>query len=379
MKVIVAMDSYKGCLSSAQANSAVKRGILRVDENIDVVSFLCGDGGEGTMDAFMSACNGERMEVEVQDAYRNKIVSSYGIIENGNTAVIEVGKVIGLTMREKQDRHPMYASSYGVGEMLAHALKKGCKKIILALGGSSTNDGGMGLLEAIGVRFYDENHKCLKAMPKNLEKIAYIDKRKMLDFSNVECIAACDVKNHLLGENGATYVFGPQKGLYPNQLKRVEKGMIHYCERMKKVGYDLNRSEGGGAAGGIGSVFIEVLHAKMMSGVDLLFSYNHIEESIFDCNLVITGEGQSDLQSAYGKLPVGVLNIAKKYHKPCICISGALGVDYKKLYDLGFAGIYSIADRPMNYKKALEVAEEKLEDFSYSIVKTIQTFRGDKL
>lgn len=375
MKIVVASDSYKGCLSSKEANTAIEKGIKRVNEKIEVSSFQCGDGGEGSMEAFVSATGGEIVKVDVHDAYHKMISSCYGLIENGKTAIIEVGKVIGLTMYPKEERAPMYASSYGVGEMLAHALKRGCTKIILALGGSSTNDGGMGLLAGIGVRFYDENHTYLRAMPKNLSKIAYIDTRKMMDFSNVECIAACDVKNYLLGESGATYVFGPQKGMYPNQLKQVEKGMIHYCEQMKKCGYHLDKCEGGGAAGGIGAVFIEVFKAKMVSGVDLLFSYNHIEEEIRNCDLVITGEGQSDIQTMYGKLPVGVLRIANRYHKPCICISGALGLEYKKLYELGFAGIYSIADRPMSYEKALELAKIKLEDCTYSIVKTIQHFR----
>lgn len=371
MKIVVASDSYKGCMSSKQANEAIKKGILNVDANIEVQSFLCGDGGEGTMEAFVDACNGIIENVKVHDAYHQLISSCYGIIENGNTAIIEVSKVIGLHMVKKENRACMYASSYGVGELLAHALNKGCKKIILALGGSSTNDGGMGLLNALGVQFLDAQKMPLKPMPNNLDKIDVIDTSMMLDFSKVECIAACDVKNYLLGEKGATYVFGKQKGLYPNQQKRVEAGMVHYAHKMKEIGYDLNAFAGGGAAGGIGAVCMSLLHAKMVPGVELLFSYNKIEDAIADCDLVITGEGQSDLQTMYGKLPVGVLNVAKKYNVPCICISGALGVEYKQLYSLGFAGIFSTADRAMPFKMALALGEEKLEACAYSVIRTI--------
>ena len=374
MKVVIASDSFKGCLSSKEVAFAMEKGIKKVDSSIEVKKYIVGDGGEGTMEAFVSACNGEMVEVHVHDAYRKPLKTQYGLIEDGNCAIIEVGNIIGLNMTLKENRAPMIASSYGVGEVLMHAKKRGCKKIILALGGSCTNDGGMGLLEAIGVRFLDENGKYLRSMPYNLEKIFSIDTKRMADFSQIECIAACDVKNKLLGEEGATAIFGRQKGLYPNQQKRVEKAMEHYVLKMKEIGYDLNCCVGGGAAGGIGAVFIEILKAKMIPGIELLFSYNRIEEDIKNCDVVFTGEGQTDLQTMFGKVPVGVLNIAKKYNKPCICISGALGVEYKRLYELGFVGIYSIADRAMSFAKALELASEKLEDCTFSVMKTIHYF-----
>lgn len=374
LKVVIASDSFKGCLSSKQVALAMERGIKKVDSSIEVKKYIVGDGGEGTMEAFVSACQGEYVPVSVHDAYRKPLNTYYGLIENGNCAVIEVGNIIGLNMTPKEKRAPLYASSYGVGEVLMKAKKKGCKKIILALGGSCTNDGGMGLLEAIGVRFLDENGKYLRSMACNLDKIVRIDTTKMADFSQIECIAACDVKNHLLGEAGATYIFGRQKGLYPNQIKKIEKSMQHYAQKMKDIGYDLNTCVGGGAAGGIGAVFIRVLKAQMKPGIELLFSYNNIEEDIKDCDVVFTGEGQTDLQTMYGKVPVGVLALANKYNKPCICISGALGVEYKKLYELGFVGIYSIADRAMSFAKALEQANEKLEEGTFSIMKTIHYF-----
>lgn len=374
MKIVIAADSFKGCLTSREVAQHMEIGIHRHDESIEVQKFLVGDGGEGTMDAFVDASHGMYVEVRAHDAYRKWIKTRYGLIDEGRTAIIEVGSVIGLSMVEKDRRAPMYASSYGVGEMLLHAKKRGCKKIILALGGSSTNDGGMGLLEALGVKFYDEENHLLQGMAYNLEKIDTIDFSGMKNFEGIECIAACDVKNHLLGENGATHIFGKQKGLYPNQIKRVERGMKHYCEKMKQYDIDLDVYEGGGAAGGIGAVFIALLQARMQSGIALLFAYNQMEEVIANCDLVITGEGQSDRQTLFGKVPVGVLNIANKYDKPCICISGALGLEYNKLYDLGFVGIFSIADRAMSFAQALASADDKLEACTYSVIKTITYF-----
>lgn len=375
MKIVIASDSYKGCMTSLEVANIMKKAILNVDPSIDVTCFPVGDGGEGTLDAFVEVCKGTYEIVNAKEAYGKEVQSKIGWIESGTTAIIEISSIIGLHMYAKEKRNALYASSYGVGQLLLHVKRKGCKKIILALGGSATNDGGMGLLCALGVRFYDEQHKPLKAMASNLAKIEHIDITHMEDFSDIECIAACDVKNTLLGIQGATHIFGKQKGLFPNQIKKVEKAMAHYAMKMKDVGFCLDEVEGGGAAGGIGSIFLQVLHAQMQPGIKLLFSYNNIEEAIKHCDLVITGEGQSDKQTLYGKVPMGVITIANTYNKPCICISGALGLEYKKLYDAGFIGIYSIADRAMSFSQAISHAPEKLEAATYTIMKTIIHFK----
>ena len=255
------------------------------------------------------------------------------------------------------------------------ALQHGCKKIIIGLGGSATNDGGMGLLQALGCRFYDYHHRYLSPQAVNLERIRYIDFNRLPSFADVELIAACDVKNHLLGAEGATYIFGKQKGFYPNQIKQIDDGMTNYrnqIERYRKV--DIDSFPGSGAAGGIGSVLIGLLGAKMIPGIELLLRYSDIHEAIRDCDFVITGEGQSDRQTMFGKVPVGILNVAKSYEKPVLCISGALGLGYQELYDLGFSGIFSIADRAMTFQQALAQADQKLEAAVYAIVKTIMTF-----
>lgn len=377
MNVVVACDSFKGCMTSKEVADHVEKASKRVDEQMQIKKYVIGDGGEGTVDAFMETCHGVRVEVATTDAYGKKIKTYYTLIDEGSTAVIEVANIIGLSMCEREKRAPFFGSSFGVGTVLLDAYHRGCKKIIIGLGGSATNDGGMGLLQALGTRFYDRNHKYLSPQAMNLEKVHYIDFNRLQKMEEVELIAACDVKNHLLGEEGATYVFGKQKGFFPNQIKKVDAGMENYRNHIQRyLKIDINEYAGGGAAGGIGAVLIGILNATMVSGIELLFRYSDIKEKIAEADLVITGEGQSDRQTMFGKVPVGVLNVAKEFQKPVICISGALGIGYQELYDLGFVGIFSIADRAMTFQQALEQADSKLEATVYSIMKTICYFRN---
>lgn len=273
-----------------------------VDETMAVNKYAIGDGGEGTVDAFVRITNGLLVETTVFDAYFKKRKIKYCLCDHGKTAMIEVASIIGLTMTPREKRMPMIASSYGVGTALLNALQRGAHRIILGLGGSCTNDGGMGMLQALGARFYDVNGNLLNAQAVSLEKIAKINLDHLQRFKDVELIAACDVANHLLGMQGATHVFGKQKGLFPNQIKRLEKGMQNYRDRMLEAcGLDLDSFAGGGAAGGIGAAFIGLLNARMMPGIDLICQYCDIEEKIADCDLVITGEGQTDRQTRFGK------------------------------------------------------------------------------
>ncbi len=379
MKVVIACDSYKGCMTSREVAQHIEDGIRQTGADICTKSYIIADGGEGTVEAFHETCRGKKQLVSASDAYGKKIMTEYTIIEDGNTAVIEVANIIGLNMHEREKRAPFFGSSFGVGTVILHAAEMGCKKIIIGLGGSATNDGGMGLLQALGCRYYDSMHQYLSPQAMNLEKVRYIDFNRLNKLEGIELIAACDVKNHLLGENGATHVFGKQKGFYPNQIRKIEMGMENFRNQIRRyTNIDIDEFEGGGAAGGIGAVLIGLLGAKMISGVDLLLSYSDIEKEIEDSDLVITGEGQSDQQTMYGKVPVGILRLAKRHHKPCICISGALGIGYQSLYDLGFIGIYSIADRAMSFQQALEQAPEKLTAAAYGIMKTIRYFKEEQ-
>lgn len=377
MKVVIACDSYKGCMSSMEVAHAMMQGFQEANAEVECYPYAIADGGEGTVEAFYRTCSGVLKEVDASDAYGKKIKTEYALIEDGKTAVIEAANIIGLNMHEREKRAPMFGSSYGVGTVILDAVAQGCKKIIVGLGGTATNDGGMGLLQALGARYYDANHAYLSPQAVNLEKIVYIDLKRLPSFEGIELIAACDVKNYLLGEKGATYVFGKQKGLFPNQIRKLDQGMENYRNHLRRyTGIDINAFEGGGAAGGIGAVLIGLLKAKMVSGIELLLSYSDLEEKIAQCDYVFTGEGQSDAQTAFGKVPMGILNVAKKYHKPTFCISGALGIGYQLLYKEGFVGIFSVADRAMTFQQALAYAPEKVRDCSYTLMHMISYFDG---
>ena len=282
----------------------------------------------------------------------------------------------GITLLAEKDRNPLYTTTYGVGELIRDAIKKGCRNFIVGIGGSATNDGGMGILNEFGVRFYNSKRELLVPSVYALSQIAFIDKRYARLPKDIEIICACDVKNHLLGRDGATYIFGKQKGIYLNQMAEVEKGMAHYSTKLKQTFHvDVNEFEGSGAAGGIGSVLLGVMKAKRFSGIDLVVEYSGLKEHLQDADLVITGEGQTDAQTLYGKLPLGIARLAQSYDVPCVCLSGALGLGYEAMYDEGMIGIFSSADRAMTFQMALQTGNEKLEALAFSLTKFMDGIR----
>ncbi len=376
MKIVVACDSFKNCLRSEEVASSIKQGIKKYNADFDVKTFITSDGGEGSVASYVEQCEGYYVEVETVDAYRKSLSTYYGVIDNGETAVVEVANIIGLTMTPLSQRRVMQTTSYGVGIVLKEIAKSNIKKVIICLGGSATNDAGVGVLEALGAKFYDSRYQLLQTNSGMLRKIKYIDLSNMDYLKNLEIIVASDVSNTLLGEKGCTYCFGKQKGILISKMAFVDECMAHYATVMYQNNHiDLKSIIGGGAAGGIGSALIGVLKAKWISGIQLLIEKCGIEKAISECDLVITGEGQSDYQTAFGKVPAGIVMTAQKYQKPTICISGALGKDYETLYALGFIGIVSIADRAMSFEQALHVAKEKLMQCAYTQIKMIDYFR----
>lgn len=376
MKIVVACDSFKNCLTSKEAAQAIKRGIKKYNEQFQVSTFSTCDGGEGSVDAFVAAKNGVYKYVETIDAFGNPITAKYGLL-NEDTAVIEVANIIGLNVDEK--RNVMRSSSRGVARVLLDAYNQNVKRIILCLGGSATNDAGVGILEELGAKFYNAKKELLETNSGMLRKIASVDFSNLNLLDGVDIIVASDVKNKLLGTEGCTFCFGKQKGILLSKMDLVDKCMEHYAKIIKQnLNVDLNEFEAGGAAGGIGSALIGFLHAKAKSGIELFLENSEIENKIKDCDLVITGEGQSDYQTKFGKLPVGILKIAQKHSKPVLCMSGALGKDYEELYDLGFVGIVSTADRAMSFSQTLALASEKLEACAYTQIRMIDYFRKNK-
>lgn len=376
MKILVACDSFKGCMSSKEVCENIKKGILRANSNHDVYTFPVADGGEGTSDVFCDLLNGEKILAYTVDAYGKKIQTHYCMSKDHSLAVMDVASCIGLNMTPREKRNPMVASSRGVGILMKDAISKGCKKLIIGLGGSATNDGGIGILSEFGIRFYDSKRELLNPNVYSLHKIAFIDKRNANIPKNVEIVVACDVKNHLLGKQGATYIFGKQKGIYLNQMEEIEQSMRHYRDKLFQTFHvDVDAYDGSGAAGGIGSVLLGIFHAKMKSGIDLVLEYSDLKNHLQDANLMITGEGQTDVQTTFGKLPMGISHLAKEHGIPCVCLSGALGMGYEELYNEGMIGIFSSADRAMTFQTALQTGNVKLEALAFNLTKFMDGIR----
>lgn len=377
MKILVACDSFKGCMSSKEVCENIKKGILRANSNHEVHTFPVADGGEGTSDVFCDLVNGERIYAHTVDAYGKRIQTHYCISKDHSLAIMDVASCIGLNMTPREKRNPMVATSRGVGILMKDAIGKGCKKLIIGLGGSATNDGGIGILSEFGVRFYDAKRELLNPNVYSLNKIAFIDKRNANIPKNVEIIVACDVKNHLLGKQGATYIFGKQKGIYLNQMEEIEQSMKHYRDKLIQTFHvDVDAFDGSGAAGGIGSVLLGIFHAEMKSGIDLVLEYSDLKNHLQDADLMITGEGQTDAQTIFGKLPMGISRLAKEHGIPCVCLSGALGVGYEELYNEGMIGIFSSADRAMTFQTALQTGNVKLEALAFNLTKFMDGIRG---
>lgn len=372
MKILIASDSYKNCLDSLNVATQLEKGLTSVSDEISVEKFYIADGGEGFLEAINYYLKARYVNIFARNAKGENVEVKYLFVDKTQTAFIEVAKIIGVKKQSEGVRTPMYYSSYGVGQVMLHAKKIGAKKIVVGLGGSGTNDGGIGILAACGAKFYDKNHKILASKANQLTHIKDVDLTNFNNFEDVEILIASDVKNYLLGAQGATHTFGVQKGLYPNQLKQLEKGMSNYCQIvLAQHNIDLNNYESGGAAGGIGACLQGFFKAERQNGLDLVLSYSNFEEALKTADFVITGEGQSDHQSLYGKVPAGIIHYAKQYNVKTLIVSGALGFDYLRLYELGFIGIYSICDRVMSFEQALKLAPNKLQNMGVTLAHTL--------
>lgn len=373
MKIFIASDSYKGCMSSVQANEQIERGIHRADPSVICDCFAISDGGEGFVEAFAAAGGMQIRSMTVSDLYGTRIRVQYAYDPNSRTAAVEAASMLGLTLTPRALRRPMDASSYGLGELCRQILREHeVDRLFIGLGGTGTNDGGMGFLEAFGAKFFDRSRRRIAPCANSLGKVAFIDKREFRVPSRVEMIAACDVVNPYTGAQGATHVFGPQKGLRPAQILLVEKGMRYFAGKIDQTFHvQLEDKPGGGAAGGLGGVLGEVFGAHMVSGIDLLASGRHMKEKMEAADLIITGEGQSDSQSACGKAVGRIGDLAKECGKPLIVISGALGKGYEALYDHGVCALFSTADRAMAFSQALQSGPEKLERAAENIMRLL--------
>lgn len=326
MKVVIAIDSLKGSLSSMEAGMAIKDGILAAKPDAEVIVKPLADGGEGTTDALIEGMNGERIDLTVTGPMHTPVDAYYGYLKDTNTAVMEMASAAGITLVPDSEKNPLLATSYGVGEMINDAIQRGCRNFIIGIGGSVTNDGGIGMLKALGVRFLDENGEDAGEGGQALAKVARIDVSGMNPLLK-ECHiqVACDVNNPLCGENGSTYVYGPQKGVTEDMKKTLDEAMAHFARvTSETLENDYMNTPGAGAAGGLGYAFLAYTGAALTPGIELILYAVGLEEELSGADVVVTGEGRLDFQTAMGKAPVGVARLAKKYNAKVIAFAGSV-------------------------------------------------------
>jgi len=363
-KVVIAPDSFKGTMSSLEVCEIIDKAFKKIRHEIKTVKIPVADGGEGTADAFLYAIGGEKIFAKSKNPLFEDIDSFYAILKDGKTAVIETAAASGLTLIEDR-KNPLDSSTFGTGLLIRHALDKNCEKIILGLGGSATNDGGAGIINALGVELLDENKREIIPSNRGLGKLKYIDDTKLdKRLKNCEFIIACDVENILCGSSGAAYVFGPQKGADEKTVKILDKNLSRYADILReKTGKDIKNIPGTGAAGGILASllsFPDYINCKICSGIDIILDIANFDDVIKDADLIITGEGRFDSQSLNGKAVSGITKRAKKQNKPVIVIAGSTGEYGEEVYDLGIQAIFTACSRI--YTDFAEVKQSCFED-----------------
>jgi glycerate kinase len=358
MKLIFASDSFKGSLSSRRTAELLTRAAREVFGACECIGVPIADGGEGTVDAVIDALKGERVVTTVHDPLMDRIQASYGIA--GDRAIIEMAAASGLTLVPDHLRDPLNTTTYGTGELILDALDRDCRKLYIAIGGSATNDGGMGCLRALGARFLDKDGNELSGCGKDLAEVSTIDLAHLDSrLSDASVTVLCDVKNPLCGENGATYTFAKQKGANPEALELLEYGMQNYRDVIRgQFGIDCDMIEGAGAAGGLGAALNVFLHAIMQSGIETVLDLIGFDDLLDGADLVVTGEGRADAQSVCGKVMQGVALCAKARGIPVYGLCGSLGDGAELLYDCGVTSLYSLVDENMSVEEAMANAED---------------------
>lgn len=372
MKILIAPDSFKGSLTAMEVGMTIKRAFQAVlpESKIEVIAMA--DGGEGTLEALIAGMQGKIVEIEATGPLGERSLTAYGILGDRKTIVLETAKIAGLTMVPEHRRNPLWTTTYGLGEVILHALNKGYTKFIVGLGGSATNDGGLGMLKALGVSFLDANGNHVEPSAGSLTRISKVDFQTLHPkLRECELRIASDVQNPLCGEQGASFVYGQQKGATPAQIETLDKALHNYANLIEKtLGKRFQYQKGAGAAGGLGFAFL-TLGAKMESGSQIISDVTGLENKIKKADWVITGEGQSDFQTLYGKAPFYVAKIAHKYKVKTILISGSLGEGFEQLYD-HFISCHSIIRKPASLEDAICHAEQYLSQTAENIARLIK-------
>ena len=354
MKVVVAIDSFKGSVTSKEAGEAAKVGILMAFESAKVKVISIADGGEGTVDTLAS--NGGIVENVSVHGPLGDIIDTYYVISKKNTAIIEMAFAAGITLLRDREKNPYLTSTYGVGEMIEHAIKKGCRNFIIGIGGSATNDGGVGMLQALGFQFLDEFKKEIKRGGKELSRIKEINtKGAIKELSECNFSIACDVENPLCGKFGASAIYGPQKGATKEMVKVLDDALMTFAKETERVkGHDFSNLAGSGAAGGMGFAFVAYLNGALRPGVELILDEVKIDDMLVDVDFVVTGEGKIDRQTVMGKAPIGVSKRGKKAGAKVIAIAGCVTDDAYVCNEKGIDAFFSVADKAMTLEEAME-------------------------
>lgn len=375
-KFVLAPDSFKESMTAKEVCVAMEKGIKKVFSDAEIIHVPMADGGEGTVESLVDATNGHKEYIEVQGPLpEQKVKAYYGILGDEKTAVIEMAQASGLMLVEPRYRNPLTTTTYGTGELIKAALDKGVSTVIIGIGGSATVDGGIGMVQALGVKFTDKYGNNIEPTGSNLAKIDKIsmenlDKR----VKKVNFIIASDVENILTGKKGAAAVFGPQKGATPDEVELLDKGLIHYAEIIRRdIGKNVEDIAGSGAAGGLGAGLIAFLDAKLQSGVEVVANTVELAEKISQADYVFTGEGGMDFQTKYGKTPFGVAQVAKKYQKPVFAEAGYLGERIEELYDIGISAIFGIVDKSESIEESLEKGPQNVERTTENIARLISS------
>lgn len=372
MKIVIASDSFKESMTAFEACEAMKKGIHAVDSQVDCVCIPMSDGGEGTVDVLLESTHSKIQKVEVFNPFHEKISATYGV-DSAGSAIIECAAVVGIDLIPVEKRNPTIALSTGLGEMLLDALEQGANQIIIGLGGSGTNDGGFGLLYALGTKFYDKNMNELPLSMESVLKIESMDLSEAISkLEKCKLIVASDVDNVYTGKQGATYVFGKQKGANKDQLDYLESCLCHLQEIIKRqYDIDLNQIEKTGSAGGLGGAFY-LLGAKMMSGIEMVLNVTDFENKIKGADFIFTGEGSIDEQTINGKTISGISKLGKKYNIPVIAFAGRVSNGAQNLYDHGVTAMFSITNEAKSLEQALLDGTESLTSTTENVFKVIR-------
>ena len=380
-KAVLAIDSFKGSLSSLEVADAAGAGILSVFPACEVVKIPMADGGEGTAEALVYATGGKTVVVDTVDPLMRPIKAAYGILGDGVTAVIELAAASGLPLLCDNERDPMKTTTFGTGILIAHALRQGCRNFLLGIGGSATNDGGTGLLSALGFRFLDANNHEVEPVGGKLIDIKRIDASGLMPEAKASVFrVACDVTNPLYGANGAAYVYAAQKGASAETIKVLDEGLTHYASIIEDtIKSGVATFAGAGAAGGTGAGLMAMLNAALLPGVGLVLDTLNFNQLIEGCDLVITGEGRVDRQTAMGKAPAGVAEAAAKKGIPVVAIAGSVN-DRNELAQAGFGACFSVLPRILTLNEAMqpETAKENVTQFVAQLCRVIQLFKSKK-